>query len=200
MTFQLVNLFPTPVYKNSIVLTDDEVTYAKTSDISIESNLGSFYSSDSQVLNNEIYFNLRNDIMSHVNRYAKEVLRINQELYICLSWFTRSPPGSQIHRHSHRNSFLSGTLYITEASPIKFWSKHTPIFNEFFDLTAEEYNIFNSSSWSLPVEKNDLLIWPSYFEHSVEPNEMTTDRISLAFNIFIKGEIGEKRNLTALYL
>lgn len=200
MTFQVVSLFPTPVYKATIPLTDAEIAYAKQADISYDNKLGNFYSEDVDILDLEVYSGLKSDIMQHVKRYAQEVLKINQELYICLSWFTRNPPGSQMHRHFHRNSFLSGTLYITDASPIKFWSKQTPIFNQFFDITAKEYNVFNSSSWTLPVEKNDLLIWPSYFEHSVEPNEMKEDRISLAFNVFIKDSVGEKDNLTFLQL
>ena len=35
--------------------------------------------------------------------------------------------------------------------------------------------------------------------HSVEPNnKATTDRISLAFNTFVKGTLGSRENLTEL--
>ena len=195
---QVVSLFPTPIYKAEINLSDEEINHVKDYKIDMDNMLGNFYSEEVQVLDDPIYTQLKQDILSHVKRYSNDVLGIENEMYICLSWFTRNPPGSQMHRHQHRNSFISGCLYFTDGSPIKFWADKSPIYNQFFDLQAKEYNLFNSSAWTLPIDKNYLLLWPSYVQHSVEMNDSNSDRISLAFNVFIKKEIGSEKFLTHL--
>jgi hypothetical protein len=43
-------------------------------------------------------------------------------------------------------------------------------------------------------------MFPSSLVHMVENKEGTNTRISLAFNVFIKGTIGNNKNLTELIL
>ena len=45
-----------------------------------------------------------------------------------------------------------------------------------------------------------LLIFPSSLEHSVEKKKGSNLRISLAFNVFIKGNIGKEDDLNDLSL
>ena len=72
---------------------------------------------------------------------------------------------------------------------------------EIYLFSSPEYNIWNSRSWFVSVENNTLILFPSWLEHSVEPNEKaTTDRISLGFNIFAKGFFGNKGFLNELII
>ena len=68
------------------------------------------------------------------------------------------------------------------------------------DIQTENFNPFNSGSWWFPVETGQVLLFPSYLVHYVETKKGTNTRISLAFNIFIKGTIGSKKKLTELTL
>jgi hypothetical protein len=43
-------------------------------------------------------------------------------------------------------------------------------------------------------------MFPSSLEHMVETRKGVSTRISLAFNVFIKGKIGDSNNLTELFL
>ena len=62
---------------------------------------------------------------------------------------------------------------------------------ETFDIEAEEYNLYNSSDWIYPVKNNQLIIFPSYLRHKVKKNIENKTRISLSFNVFLKGEISK---------
>ena len=48
----------------------------------------------------------------------------------------------------------------------------------------EKFTPQNSSSWKIDVEEGDLVLFPSWLKHGVEPNlNKKENRISLAFNI-----------------
>ena len=54
---------------------------------------------------------------------------------------------------------------------------------------------------NLNIANNHLLLFPSYLGHSVNWNASTTTiRISIAFNVFVKGNIGEYHDSSKLNL
>ena len=69
-----------------------------------------------------------------------------------------------------------------------------------------ESSLENPSQWSgekltVPLETNQLVLFPSWLGHAVDPNpEQTTTRLSLAFNVFFAGTIGIENDLTELIL
>ena len=68
-------------------------------------------------------------------------------------------------------------------------------------VEPKEFNIWNSGTWSFNTNHNMLILFPSWLEHGVEQNEKaTTNRISLAFNTFVKGTIGMADALNELIL
>jgi ectoine hydroxylase-related dioxygenase (phytanoyl-CoA dioxygenase family) len=101
----------------------------------------------------------------------------------------------------HDNSFISGVLYINanrEEDAIMFISGR----GHAIRLTTDNYNIFNSETWKVPVHTGDLLLFPSRLVHQVEATstDRTITRVSLAFNTFIHGEIGDKKSRIHLVL
>ena len=74
-------------------------------------------------------------------------------------------------------------------------------FAKMIDIAEEDRNIWNSKAWYIPVEKNVLVLFPSWLEHSVEENKkQTTDRISISFNTFTKGRFGSNEQSNELIL
>lgn len=61
-------------------------------------------------------------------------------------------------------------------------------------------NLWNSTSWWFPVKTGDIIIFPSSLTHAVETKQGDNTRTSLAFNVFIKGTIGNNKSLTELHL
>jgi uncharacterized protein (TIGR02466 family) len=94
--------------------------------------------------------------------------------------------------HVHPNCLLSGLVYIKTplscgptmfASPRKFTKQLEPVY------TAR--NELNSDFIIIPAEKGRMLIWPSHMPHAVESGTVieTEDRITMPFNIMIRGSI-----------
>ena len=54
-----------------------------------------------------------------------------------------------------------------------------------------KFNLFNSNSLYLPVSSGQLVLFPSYLEHSVPVLKENVTRISLSFNTFIIGDINK---------
>ena len=101
--------------------------------------------------------------------------------------------------HAHPNSLISGVFYINsddKFDKIKLFKQQY----ETIQLEIKEWNIWNSKSWWFPVKTGDIILFPSSLTHMVENKQGDNTRISLAFNVFIKGIIGNNKDLTELML
>ena len=47
----------------------------------------------------------------------------------------------------------------------------------------EKYNEHNSPNWMISPVENQLLLFPSWLSHRVEPNLTEGERISISFNL-----------------
>jgi hypothetical protein len=56
---------------------------------------------------------------------------------------------------------------------------------------TKESTIDNSSILSYASKQNRAIFFPSWLQHWVEPNKSTNNRISIAWNIQVKGQVGE---------
>lgn len=120
-------------------------------------------------------------------------------LRITQSWLNWTKPGQYHHKHTHPNSLISGCFYVKankETDKIFFYRdgyqriKFPPV----------EWNTYNSESWWYPVGSGDLVFFPSSLTHMVQPVGGEDTRVSLAFNTFPIGYIGDEDELTALHL
>ena len=66
------------------------------------------------------------------------------------------------------------------------------------NLETDVYDMLNAKSWWFNVKTGDIVIFPSSLTHNVETVTAGTTRISLAFNTFLKGTIGDNKILTEL--
>ena len=68
------------------------------------------------------------------------------------------------------------------------------------NFETKEYNHWNSKTWSFVVNNGDVVLFPSELEHMVQVKTTDNTRISLSFNVFVKGHLGSEINLTKLIL
>ena len=141
-------------------------------------------------------------IVDVVKQISNEVLLFNSEykVEITAMWANRQKPHTQLGRHSHHNNMFAGVFYITESEnfpPIIFWN---PVDPQLSPTIMGEFNQFNSGSNAQSVKKDTLLIFPAYLDHSVEPNLSDEDRISIAFNVILRGEYDVKESLQSVLL
>ena len=103
------------------------------------------------------------------------------------------------HAHAHPNSVISGVFYFkADLNEDKIFFQNTT-YNQIY-LEPKGFNTFNSSSWWFPIKNGELILFPSSTRHYVETKSTNNLRVSLAFNVFVKGKLGTKETLTELIL
>ena len=142
--------------------------------------------------------NTKNKIQNAVNYFTKTVMGIEQNFRITTSWINKIPKGDWIQQHSHENSVISGVYYIqttAECSPIIFNKPflYTNFVHQTIKITFDEKikNQFNTEYIGISPKSGDLLLFPSWLEHTVNNQQPDVDRIGLAFNCFPIGKLGK---------
>ncbi len=194
----LENLFPTPIgFFNYTGKIDKDFL----NDQPQRPNDGNTSSQERYILKHSQLFDLRQFIEASLHEYFMATYNPKNDtrLKLTQSWLNWTKPGQYHHKHAHPNSFISGCYYVNaikETDKIYFYRdgyqrlKFPPI----------DWNPYNSDSWWYPVGSGDLIFFPSSLTHMVQPVEGDDTRISLAFNTFPIGEIGDENDLTALRL
>jgi len=195
----IVDLFPTGLVMCRY--TEDyskELEFIKKQPIQKSPRTYNKQSTDTFILDRPELKNIRAFIELKAQNYLEEVLGSDRQLVITQSWINVNSQ-REIHReHRHPNSLISGVWYpqVSRTSPpIAFQS------NEYYmDIEFKRLTQYNCNAHLIPVEKGHLLLFPSKILHSVPENQSYEDRISLSFNTWIKGDLGEKEKLTYLPL
>ena len=196
-------IFPTPIYISKLdrELTNKELSFIDKNKIDVYKNEGNTTSNDNYILNNKVFKDLKIDLDLKVKDYFEKVISPTDSVipYITQSWLNYTETNQYHHKHSHANSLVSGVFYINcdeQFDKIKF-------FNDTYKTIRpeiKEWNIWNSESWWFSVKSGNIILFPSSLTHMVETKEGTNTRISLAFNVFIKGKVGDNKHLTELTL
>ena len=196
-------IFPTPIYISKLnrEISIEELSFINKNKLDVYKNEGNTTSNDNYILNNKEFKNLKEELDLRVQDYfAKIISPVNNiEHYITQSWLNYTETNQYHHKHEHPNSLVSGVLYINcheEYDKIKFFNDKYKIIK----LEVKEWNLWNSESWWFAVKTGDIILFPSSLTHMVETKQGTNTRISLAFNVFIKGTVGNNKSLTELIL
>jgi len=208
LQYGISGIFPIPVY---MVKRDPELDLIEKKEIEniikkgMYRNDGNSTSTNTYIFNNNDNLkNLKQFCEQQIKIYVKEVIvpKVELDFYITQSWLNVTKPGEFHHEHSHPNSIISGVFYISteEDDKITFTDPNRKI-KEKILFEQKEFNLWNSITWFFPVKNNELVLFPSWLDHKVDINEnATTDRISISFNIFVKGHLGIRQDLTELIL
>lgn len=195
------NLFPKPIGRINIKekLNNKDVKYL--TELEQRQNVSNTSSTDKYILNQKRLFKLKESIEENLNDFFTKIINPKNDvrLKITQSWVNWTKPGQYHHRHSHQNSFFSGCLYLAadeDKDKIVFFRNiYQPL-----NFPTKEWNLYNSESWWIPTGTGDLIFFPSNLAHMVQPVEGNKTRISVAFNSFPTGYIGDENDLNALYL
>lgn len=194
------HLFPIPVanFQLEREFTPKEITFI--SELPVMANTGNKTSKDKYVLRHDTLSSLNQFIQKCVDEYVKEIYSPKEDVSFSItqSWTNYSKPGEWHHIHRHPNSFVSGVLYIKAANQRDKIYFHKSEYAQ-IEVEPKTWNLYNSKTWWLSVQTGNLLMFPSGLNHSVAPVEID-ERISLAFNVFPIGHLGDEDNITSLYL
>ena len=195
------NLFPTPIgsFKMDREFTKKEKDFILG--LETRPNQGNTTSKDNNLFDREELKDVHEFAKESVNKYLQGVYapKNNVSLYVTQSWANYTQPGGFHHKHAHPNSFVSGVLYI-QADPEKDKIYFYRDGYQQLKLPTENFNPYNSESWWFEAVPGQLYLFPSGTTHMVQNTESADTRVSISFNTFLKGYVGEDVDLTGLHL
>jgi len=190
---ELIPLFSTPVFKARIETHSITPDHINELEYTVYPDGTGKQSKNTKVLLSEPFTQLKIDIDKYLNAFVFDTLKIGQgNLVHVQSWINMHDPGDHAPKHHHINSCYSGVYYIQtpyNSGGIVFTK--SPSHMEQIFAHPSEGNLWNSSEWEFPTKAGDLILFPSYLTHSVPKNESNEKRISVAFNYFLEGTLGD---------
>ena len=202
----LNGLFPTPLYSTKRDMNTSSLENNDIEDIikeGMNKNIGNSSSNNNYIFDKKLK-KIKQFCEQQIEIYVEQVINPKQKLnfYITQSWLNVTNPGGYHHTHSHSNSLISGVFYISTEEDDKIILEHPN--RKLLEMTSFEFkslNLWNSCTVTAPCETNTLLLFPSWLNHTVAPNEKATkDRISISFNTFVRGTLGDNISLSELIL
>lgn len=168
------------IYLNQIVLEDRGREL---------SNYGGYQSHDLEF--NKYTRPLLTKINCCINAVAKNVGLKENKLKIKNLWLNINSKKDFNVVHTHTGSVISGVFYIKcpencgnlvlknqNDDILRCYLRHSNLIGG-IDYGFTQYT---SEVWSITPEENTLIMFPSWLEHYVEPNNSEQERISIAFN------------------
>ena len=158
---------------------------------------GSFdVSIDTNILDRPEFAKLKSIAESSIEFFARDICGIqnNIKFYITSSWYNKFKNMNSLRKHHHNNSIISGVIYIKtneSSGPIVFHndSYGNQLFPPNVDMEYVSRNMFNATQHRYLPKPKDIILFPSYMEHSVDANK-DGERHSIAFPVFVNGSFG----------
>ena len=114
-------------------------------------------------------------------RLFLEMLKLPYQEYLLTSWITSYDKGEYAPVHNHLNADISGVYYYEtngKDGDIFFVTPCLVITASMFNKVSENYYV--------PPEEGKLLLFPGWLQHGVATNTTSSNRKSLAFNIYFR--------------
>tara|TARA_R110000823_G_C15868025_1_gene493881 strand:+ start:39 stop:647 length:609 start_codon:yes stop_codon:yes gene_type:complete len=195
-----VPLFSVPVCISSEVYNMSSVEFNFIKNLKKIKNIKNFITENRYILNFPELSNLKKWIQKNIDIYFFEFLKIKDvdEIYITQSWSNITQYKQSHQYHKHANSVISGVMHFDDDdAKLNFFSNKN-IFP--LDFNYKERTMYNSERWSWPTKKYSLFLFPSTLNHSVDTQEINRDRISLSFNTWVRGTVGNESSSTLLQI
>lgn len=196
-------LFAEPNFRAEIghAISDKQITFIKN--LQMVKNKDNLISENLYIFEEPELQSIKEAVHEALDIYANEVMGILQKLYVTQSWSLINNPNVAMHGHSHSNSIVSGSLYYCDMpAPVArmIFDRHNTY--QQLELRPEESkrNIYNTPLNIITPKRNDLILFSSGLQHFVEANLSGEPRHSIAFNCFVKGQIGSYRDVSELHL
>lgn len=203
MDYTVLQLFSMPVAICHQTFSPTKQMFNKINKIDkFRPNTGKNKSSfNTKILEDKTFKSLKNFVTIHLENYAHRFFHIKEKVnfYITQSWLNFNDKETYHHLHNHPNSIISGVYYFSGENTSITFHRDRDLFPG-FNFDCNKFDIFNSGEYTVDVKPDQLILFPSSLKHSVKNNTSPKQRISLAFNTFIKGDIGKENELTRLII
>ena len=113
------------------------------------------------------------------------------EIEITGMWGNVLRPGEAHQSHTHSNNFLSGVFYLNSDGATGLTISDPRPAADVLVPRKKKKTQDNSNLLSYKSKQNRLIMFPSWLVHWVPVNKTKINRISISFNIQVKGQLGE---------
>lgn len=203
LQYEVHPLFAEPLFRANIghAISDKQVEYIKN--LKMVQNKANLISEDLYILDHKALKSVKEAVQEALDIYANTVMGISQKLYPTQSWSLINRSNMGMHGHSHSNSIVSGALYYTDMpKPVAsmIFDRHTTYQQLQLTPDNDKQSIYNASMNVVTPKKGELIMFSSRLQHFVQANMSQDTRYSVSFNTFIKGKLGEFREVNELTL
>ena len=191
-------LFPTIVNEFEYVADENLLNAIKNEELFPPSNRYSSRSMNNNLQKEKKYKPLVDKILST----TKEVCEIYEYEYESLEitslWINIAKTGDFHSPHTHSNNIFSGVWFpmICKETPIVFSDPRPQ--NDQWSPRRKTTNKYTANMAAFPNKKNLGLMFPSWLMHYVPP--ATGNRVSMSWNVLIRGDYGEPDTLQNAYI
>ena len=148
--------------------------------------------------------------ISYFKNFKDEIITLNkiildkleyeyEDILITSMWGNLLFPSQTHSPHTHSNNFLSGVFYLQGdeiSSPIEFFDPRPQA--GVLSPRIKKGIMENSNMIAFLPKENMGLVFPSWLQHWVRPTG--SERISLSWNILVKGHYGAPNTLQNAYI
>ena len=203
VSHEVLPLFIEPFFRANIAgaIAPQQITWIKN--LKMVQNVENLISENLYIFEEPEMRSIKDAVQEVLDVYARTVMCIPQRLYVTQSWSLISNSNVGMHGHSHSNSILSGSLYYCELPDPPGSMVFTRHFTyQQIDLPPDiaQLNLYNSPINRVTPKANDVFLFSSRLTHKVEPNVSPKRRYAIAFNTFVKGQLGNYRAVSDLKL
>jgi len=201
--YDIQPLFATPFFRADVghAISNEQIEFI--SNLKMIKNRENYISENLYIFEEPELKSIAEVIQEALDIYANKVLGIPQKIYVTQSWSLVNQSNVGMHSHAHSNSFVSGVLYYSElpmpASRVIF---DRDLMYQRIKLVpdVEKANLYNTPTNVITPKSKEVLLFPSEVNHAVEPNGSNQPRRAISFNCFLKGKLGDFRDVSELHL
>lgn len=181
------NLFPTDLFftnifdeKENEIYKQELIKIANTEEGKVRSNRGGFQS-DTMLWNNEVFKPLLEKSTAVIQSIIADYSQNRPEFVIRSMWGNVNPKGGYNLTHVHPSGWMSCVYYVNvpeNSSGITFEDPRPAKIMDFQQSCLRDDNYFTHQPTT-----GDLVIFPSWLPHFVNPNPTDDLRMSISFNV-----------------
>ena len=186
------DLFPTKIFESKFVANDEILDYVDKVEYNKHGNL--YQSINNNLQNMDVFSSFVKQIYSVTKKMCETYAYDYKKIDITSMWINVSEPNASHPPHTHSNNVFSGVWYPCEninTSHIQFFDPR-PQANQ-LTPKRKKSNSNNGGVVGFPSEKDNMYMFPAWLMHWVPPTP--NKRISISFNVILRGEYGEENTL-----
>ena len=184
-------LFPTHLFIKDNYITPDRINTMRREVMNLYKEKPNWQSS-SNLDKNEVFKDFNKDISKSSFEILDKLDYKADEIEITDMWANVLKQHETHQPHTHSNNFLSGVFYLDADDTMPGITFQDPRPGANVILPRKKFDHMNNANLlNYKAKTNRIIIFPSWLVHWVPTNLSTSNRISISWNIQIRGQLGE---------